>query len=514
MNDIHKVLEHSYKNVGMFQIYSEIFEFSKFFKELNCKNVLEIGSYYGGTFFVLCKLSKFEGKKISIDYPFYDGQADQMRQRNTQAHMRTFADNVHIITGDSHADSTLDSLKTILNGEELDFIFIDGDHSYEGVKKDFEMYTPFLKEGGYVGFHDVNDTTRLRELGCYVGRFWNELQSDKKIEFNTHGTAMGIGVARINKYKKPLNMKVAFDASGKIAIQNLNFSNLDVLVSIRDRDTKIPISHTSLQFSNENNQFLVDPAINHDFASDANFSGFLIEFFDKNKNLIDSKDLKIKDRHTPVPVLTRNYQPFDSLFIQFKRLFYDKVYDGLDLKNVKTVIDVGANAGLFSNYISWKDDVRLIHLIEPVSFSLEESQKQFYYYNHVKCHRMGIHYFDGKSKIYVNENCSALSNFLKESDADLKTEEVEVKTLPNFMNHIGLQRVDLIKIDIGGMEYEIFNAMSDSEISRAINWIVEYRMNDDGKAEILQERFKSMGYTVSNFPDKNVATKGFFFAKK
>lgn len=36
-----------------------------------------------------------------------------------------------------------------------DFIFIDGDHSFEGVKRDIERYIPMLSVGGYVCFHVV-----------------------------------------------------------------------------------------------------------------------------------------------------------------------------------------------------------------------------------------------------------------------------------------------------------------------------------------------------------------------
>ena len=38
--------------------------------------------------------------------------------------------------------------------DELDVLYIDGDHSYEGVKKDIEIYTPSVRVGGYVLFHD------------------------------------------------------------------------------------------------------------------------------------------------------------------------------------------------------------------------------------------------------------------------------------------------------------------------------------------------------------------------
>jgi len=36
-----------------------------------------------------------------------------------------------------------------------DFLFIDGDHTYEGVEGDFEMYSPLVRRGGIIAFHDI-----------------------------------------------------------------------------------------------------------------------------------------------------------------------------------------------------------------------------------------------------------------------------------------------------------------------------------------------------------------------
>jgi len=38
---------------------------------------------------------------------------------------------------------------------KLDFLFIGGDHTYEGVRMDFEMYSPLVRSCGIVVFHDI-----------------------------------------------------------------------------------------------------------------------------------------------------------------------------------------------------------------------------------------------------------------------------------------------------------------------------------------------------------------------
>jgi len=62
-----------------------------------------------------------------------------------------------------------------LNGNQLDFIFIDGDHSYEGVKKDFEMYSPLVKKRGIIAFHDIVNEDPSRE-DIKVPYFWYEIK--------------------------------------------------------------------------------------------------------------------------------------------------------------------------------------------------------------------------------------------------------------------------------------------------------------------------------------------------
>jgi predicted O-methyltransferase YrrM len=57
---------------------------------------------------------------------------------------------------DSQAKETVQIVKEAIDFKSVDFLYIDADHSYEGIKADYENYTPLVKPGGIVGFHDTN----------------------------------------------------------------------------------------------------------------------------------------------------------------------------------------------------------------------------------------------------------------------------------------------------------------------------------------------------------------------
>lgn len=45
----------------------------------------------------------------------------------------------------------------VLQDIKIDFLFIDGDHTYEGVKKDFDLYSKLLSENGLIIIHDTDE---------------------------------------------------------------------------------------------------------------------------------------------------------------------------------------------------------------------------------------------------------------------------------------------------------------------------------------------------------------------
>lgn len=56
------------------------------------------------------------------------------------------------------------------------YIYVDGDHSYKGVKNDFENFWPRLTLGGMMSFHDIN-VKRFAGLKIEIWKLWREIKA-------------------------------------------------------------------------------------------------------------------------------------------------------------------------------------------------------------------------------------------------------------------------------------------------------------------------------------------------
>jgi predicted O-methyltransferase YrrM len=161
------------------QIPEEIEALLHIVKEHDVVNMLEIGSFNGGTLFLFARMSSSKAKIISLDLPGAAfGSDNENLSRTLFSNFATDKQIIYSLREDSHLNSSLKKVESILAGERLDFVFIDGDHSYEGVKKDFEMYSPLVRKGGFVAFHDI--CKHPPETGVQVHQFYTEIKSAYK----------------------------------------------------------------------------------------------------------------------------------------------------------------------------------------------------------------------------------------------------------------------------------------------------------------------------------------------
>ena len=127
------------------------------------RTILEIGSATGGTL-VAWRKAFPEARVIAIDLP--GGPYSAGVQIVTP-------EGVELIVGDSHQDEALTKLTKLLDGDPVDLLFIDGDHTFMGVRRDFAMYGPLVRPMGVIAFHDICQHPGMPDVE--VEKFWRQL---------------------------------------------------------------------------------------------------------------------------------------------------------------------------------------------------------------------------------------------------------------------------------------------------------------------------------------------------
>lgn len=172
------------------QLPAEFAQFLQFLKKLESKSYLEIGVGHGGSFL----LSTLFQTKLEMAHcvdncaqnfgPEYENQQQSIKNKIEILKSIKKIDNIQFFNMSSEDFF-------INNKNNYDVIFIDGDHSYEGVKKDFDQALKIINDNGYIIFHDISGN----EQG--ITKIWDELEPEKKVKRFQVSKICGIGV-----YKK------------------------------------------------------------------------------------------------------------------------------------------------------------------------------------------------------------------------------------------------------------------------------------------------------------------------
>lgn len=180
-------LEQIAKNSQASQDAVELYSLLKRVQHINPTVLLEIGSWRGHL------QRTFEQAFPALEL--------QMGIELDVKNIRWMEDNIGlpgkclIFAGISYSRDMVLVVEKMLKGRVIDFLFIDGDHTYDAVKLDFETYLPFVRKGGIIAFHDVivRDNPDIE-----VGRFWNEIRHNYRHTLHVgDGSATGTGILYI-----------------------------------------------------------------------------------------------------------------------------------------------------------------------------------------------------------------------------------------------------------------------------------------------------------------------------
>ena len=183
-----------------FQVQEELARLLEMVDAAKPRCVLEIGTANGGTLFFWTRVATPDATLISIDLPAGDfGEGYAQWRIPIYRRFPLPGQTLHLIRGDSHAPETRDRAQVLLDGDKVDFLFIDGDHTYDGVRADFELFAPLVRPGGLIALHDV---VVHRDTTCQVHRLWEQLQQAHRTTDLTSDPDQGwagIGVVHVDE---------------------------------------------------------------------------------------------------------------------------------------------------------------------------------------------------------------------------------------------------------------------------------------------------------------------------
>lgn len=125
--------------------------------------LVEIGTYKGGTALLMSVAKPKEAKFVSLDIKAYSHPIIKKSLKE-------------------HSLLLLQNSKEFIPDFKIDFLFIDGDHTYKGVKEDFEHFFPYLNKGADILLHDAVRAGRYLFTLPQINKFTKELELNPKLK--------------------------------------------------------------------------------------------------------------------------------------------------------------------------------------------------------------------------------------------------------------------------------------------------------------------------------------------
>jgi FkbM family methyltransferase len=187
----------------------------------------------------------------------------------------------------------------------------------------------------------------------------------------------------------------------------------------------------------------------------------------------------------------------------FRECFFDDQYlkniDRTEFPRNPVILDIGANAGYAALHFFYEYPAATIHSYEPMPYCqhmIESEQKSFPQYNWI-LHKCGVWKEAGTLELYTNseEGFSTTSGVVRHNVNQQKT-VIAVETLEEFFTSNNIDKVDLLKIDCEGAEYEIIFSLAGNLLEKIDRIAMETHPGEKWNTLDMVEFLLSMGYKV------------------
>jgi FkbM family methyltransferase len=173
---------------------------------------------------------------------------------------------------------------------------------------------------------------------------------------------------------------------------------------------------------------------------------------------------------------------FNDLHV-IREAFGDRVYALPSRIRPRTILDLGANIGASVLWFSRRFPDAEIHAVEPDRRSLEKLRRNVDGLPGVTVHHAAVGGEDGERTFYEAERGWA-SSLVQGAALRGRPTQVRVLTLPALVHeHVGSERVDLVKLDVEGAEWEVLPRLRLAELTDVVAGEMHAGMLGDEAAE-------------------------------
>ena len=440
--------------------------------------------------------------------------------------------NVGLFTSRKNQSEIVDYARKLV-GENIQFHFVgnqaDNFKSYwEPIMKNFPPNCKWWGERKDVdAFYNAMDVFLFTSKGTSTDKETNPLVVREAIGWNIPTLMYNLPVycGMYDKYKnitwlknnlnENLNTIKSFVTNTKKELFDITFDDKDnkfnityngtkslnnVIFSIKDKDSKACIYSCKWDTLQQNASLWIIPVPkNHyDFINNTNFGGFLIKVLD-DSGPIYIKEIKFKELKISKPII--EFSDIDPIFMNYNEFFVDKIYNECALDNLNTCIDIGANVGLFSKYLK-SINVKNIICYEPNRLAFNQLEKNLKVESGIVVYNKAVSCNNDKLKLYIDDNNTLISSGCNKTN---NYYEVECITLSQVIKQNNLNVIDLVKIDIEGMEFDLINNCDSGIFDKVQKFLIEYHdfyfENGMDKVKILCDVLKNNGYKIT-MPEK------------
>jgi hypothetical protein len=184
--------------------------FASIIKLNKCSNIIEIGVAWGTTTLYLCKAAEEIGAYV-LGYDIWNYHGGLLRQNGPMGSQQEVEEylkankcnNFNLYTVDTYSIVFDNLLKRQFQNSKIDFAFIDGDHSYNGIKNDFFKVYPYMSERGIIAFHDTLRIDGCREFMIDLRTIYNDGTFDI-IDFPWGNLDRRVGISILVKRTYPI----------------------------------------------------------------------------------------------------------------------------------------------------------------------------------------------------------------------------------------------------------------------------------------------------------------------